>query len=419
MGRWSGRVDGEYSFGDGGRSVTLRPRRPLSSGELVLVIISHDVMGEDGSALRGAGHSFQFWTRTRPGRLAFEERGTLTARSSPGTAVRTYGGTAGDYNADGFLDLAVVNEDSGDLRVFLNRADGSGLLRPFTEPPTPIGFGASPSETADFNGDGRADICVSNGTDQSVSILLGNGNGTFGPAQNIAAGRSPRGIAVLDVDGDGDVDIANASSDEGNLAVMINDGRGRFGAPRFFDSGGEGEWALTTADMNADGVMDLVVGAEASRQVIVMAGNGDGTFTRASAVDAGGAVWMTAVGDLDGNGTADVAAANNRSDSAAVLLGDGRGGLTRAQTPSISSPLASDLGDVDGDGDLDWILSSFSGSWTILNNDGRGVFSEAFTAQAPNAGSCAIAFDADGDGDLDLALVDEIADVIILLRNAG
>jgi hypothetical protein len=84
MGRWSGRVDGNYSFGDGGRSVTLRPRRSLSAGELVLVIVSHDVMGEDGSPLRRFGHSFQFWTRIRPGRLAFEERGTLTTRSSPG-----------------------------------------------------------------------------------------------------------------------------------------------------------------------------------------------------------------------------------------------------------------------------------------------------------------------------------------------
>ncbi|HET8646166.1 MAG TPA: FG-GAP-like repeat-containing protein, partial [Vicinamibacteria bacterium] len=94
------------------------------------------------------------------------------------------------------------------------------------------------------------------------------------------------------------------------------------------------------------------------------------------------------------------------------------GGLRRTQTLSVGRfGLASDLADLDGDGDLDWIVSNFEGGWTVLRNDGRGAFAPGSTTAAPAAGSCALALDSDGDGDLDLALIDEVADQIVLLRN--
>jgi hypothetical protein len=151
-----------------------------------------------------------------------------------------------------------------------------------------------------------------------------------------------------------------------------------------------------------------------------MAGNGDGTFRRVSSADAGGRVWMLSTGDVDGNGTEDVVVANSQSGNVAVLLGDGRGGLVRGQTLGVGLfPLASDLGDLDGDGDLDWVVSSSRGGWQLLRNGGDGRFSLERLIGAPAAASCALLFDSDGDADLDIALVDEDADLVILLRNAG
>jgi hypothetical protein len=80
--------------------------------------------------------------------------------------------------------------------------------------------------------------------------------------------------------------------------------------------------------------------------------------------------------------------------------------------------VASDLGDLDGDGDLDWILSSYGSSkWFVFRNNGSGVMTSAQSFPAPQAASCSVFLDFDNDHDLDLALVDEVADVVLLMRN--
>ena len=81
--------------------------------------------------------------------------------------------------------------------------------------------------------------------------------------------------------------------------------------------------------------------------------------------------------------------------------------------------LATDLGDLDGDGNLDWMLASFNGDWTLLTNDGSGNFTFDREIAAPAAASCSLMMDIDNDGDLDLALIDEIDDEILVLRNDG
>jgi hypothetical protein len=420
FGRGSGALPVDYVFSDGNRTVTLRPRRALSAGELVTVFLSHDLVGEDAAPLRRAGFSWQFWTRAGRSSLSFVQTGVFSTRSRPGEATRAYGGVASDLNGDGFLDLTLVNEDSADLRVFLNRADGTGLFYDFLRPPAPAGRRASPSEASDFDRDGQVDMAVANIDANTVTILLGGGDGTFRSIQNVEVGRTPRGLAVLDADGDGDVDVVVASFGSGDLSLLNNDGAGRFANPVRLDVGADGEWAVSAADMNDDGILDLVVGAQGGQQVLVMAGNGDGTFRRLGAESAGGRVWMLSTGDVDGNGTEDVVVANSQSGNAAVLLGDGRGSLRRSQTLGLGLfPLASDLGDLDGDSDLDWVVSSSRGGWHVLRNEGSGSFALERLIGAPLAASCALLFDSDGDLDLDLALIDEESDQVILLKNTG
>lgn len=428
FGRWSGTVQGSLSFSNGDQTVTLTLTQPLSAGENVMVMLSHDILATDGTTLRPGGYSFQFWTKAESSPMNFALIDTLAVRGTDGVHTQAYGGFASDLNGDRFLDISIVNEITADLRVYLNKADNSGLFDNFLEPVFAIGNRASPSEPSDFNRDGFVDVCVANINDATVSVLLGNGDGTFAPQQVINVGSAPRGIAVLDVDGDGDTDIVNTNAASSTVSVILNDGTGVFGSDSQFDAGITGEWALAVADMNGDGLLDFVVGGGSSpHAVAVNTGNGDGTFSFASSVLSGGRMWMVVCGDVDGNGTEDVAAVNETLDAGQIFLGDGAGGLSNPQNHPVENfPLATDLGDLDGDGDLDWITSSFGsgavfnpGEWTLFHNSGGGSFSLAQKFPAARAASCALLFDADNDGDLDMGLIDEIADEVQLMKNSG
>ncbi len=418
-GRWSGPIAATVTYSNADARITLTPTGTCSAGEQVMVVLSRNLRGADGSAIRSAGYTWQFWTQARPASRVFTEVMTLTTRTTPVNPSRAYGGIPADLDADGWIDMTIMNEDTADLRIFMNQAAGTGTFDAFMTPTVAVGQQASPAEPADFNHDGNIDICVANIAANSVSIVLGNGDGTFAPQQQIPVGSSPRGIAVLDVDGDGDLDIVNTNTSSGNLSLLLNNGNGVFGAPTFFDGGGSGEWGLFAADMNNDKIMDLVVGSQGSQTISVLRGNGNGTFTQISSRASGGRVWMLACGDVNGDGAIDVVSANSGSNNGSLLLGNGTGSLGPATIRAVDPfPIANDLADLDGDGDLDWILASFSGDFTILRND-AGVMNFDQELDAPQAGSCTLPFDIDNDGDLDLALIDELADIARVMKNNG
>ena len=288
-------------------------------------------------------------------------------------------------------------------------------------PPQAIGDEASPNEPADFNNDGHSDLCVGATSSGSVWILLGAGDGTFASIQEVPVGSQPHGVAPLDVDGDGDMDIVNVNYGTNNLSLLINNNSGVFGPPTFFDSGALGEWGLVAADMNDDGITDLVVGG-VGQGIVTLLSNGNGTFTAAGPVQySGGSTWVVALEDVNGDEILDAATANSSSNNCAVLIGNANGTFgsptlipTGSHTPSV------DLGDLDGDGDADLVLSSFGGGfWRVYENNGNGGFGFDVEIEAPANPSCAVLYDSDNDGDLDLALSDEIADVVVLMENGG
>lgn len=415
FGERSGVITGSLSFLSGNTIARFTPSSPLTPGERVWVNLSRDIATPGGVGLRQAGYSWQFWVASRRATLAFTSGGILDT-TQPGISPRPYGGQACDLNDDGVVDICIVNEDTSDLRVFLNSLATPGQFAPFIQPTFGTGPVPSPNEAADFNGDGIVDMCTANTSGTTVSVLLGVGNGTFLPANDYTCGSGPHGIAVLDVDGDGDIDIATANTNDSNVAVLRNNGSGVFGPPALFEGGGNGEWALNAADMNNDGITDLVVGARSSGTISVHLANGLGGFAPSTTLNTGLNYWMIVCGDVNGDGRLDVTSAASLS-GGVVHNGNGLGGLAPAQIFPTSGMIATDIGDLDGDGDLDWMLSSFQlGTWYMLVNN-AGSFSLLQTFPAGSNPACALILDFNKDGALDLALIDEISDEVFLRRN--
>src|SRR5205823_3613567 len=156
------------------------------------------------------------------------------------------------------------------------------------------------------------------------SVLLGNGDGTFQSARNFDAYRYPSSVAVADVNGDGhpDLAVANAASNlnAGIVSVLLGNGDGTFQLFRTFDAGQDPSF-VTVADVNGDGRPDLAVANELSANVSVLLGNGDGTFQGARTFDVGQLPRSVAVADVNGDGRPDLAVANRNSNDVSVLLG--------------------------------------------------------------------------------------------------
>src|SRR5262249_24107108 len=158
--RATGPVSGPVALSNGNRTITLTPSRSFSAGEVVLVNVSHDMLAADSTPVRGAGWAWQVTIAATPTAGTFQQIDVMSNRIG-GAQTRIYGALQADLDGDGWIDLATVNEVSGDLRVFMNRADGTGLYHPILQPPFPVGLESSPNEPADVDNDGKMDIVVS------------------------------------------------------------------------------------------------------------------------------------------------------------------------------------------------------------------------------------------------------------------
>lgn len=343
-------------------------------------------------------------------------RGRGDGTFEPGTHIPTGASPAaidvGDFDGDGTTDFVATDPPGDHFTVHLGRGDGTfdpGKLFPLV-----TSSGSFSLIVDDFNGDGRLDLATGNTWTVDVSVILGNGDGTFGGAPSYRVGRWPFSIAAADFDSDGRDDVVTANGASHDVTVLLAGPGGRLAAGVSY-AAGPNPSSVAVGDFNKDGRVDLVTNA-GPHNVAVLLGNGDGTFAAPVWHDAGEPPWSVAVADLDADGQQDLVVANPFSNGVTVLKGRMDASFGDARFfPTGRLPFWVSTGDVDGNGVEDVVaVNRISGDATAILNDGRSTVRSAFHHGGPDA---AALVDFNGDGRLDLLI--PAFDRIELLRGTG
>ena len=323
----------------------------------------------------------------------------------------------GDVNGDGVLDIVTgnsANNDGESVSVFLGNGDGTFQ----TAISYSFGQGIYGVAMGDFNGDGNLDIVAAVPSSNSIGVLMGNGDGTFGNFQSYSS-PYPYAVAVGDFNGDGKPDVVTTNlGSSNNVSVFMNNGNGTF-APGANYSVGSEPYGVAVGDFNGDGKPDLVTVNYAGNNVSVLMNNGNGTFAAATnySLAANSYPYGVAVGDFNGDGKPDLVIANSDTASVSVLLNNGNGTFAPAVNYGTLSTTAVAVGDFDGDGKLDVVAGSYE-AVSVLRGNGDGTL----VGEVYNAGvyvQSVAAGDFNNDGKPDLVTANPLNNNVSVLLNNG
>jgi type II secretory pathway component GspD/PulD (secretin) len=316
------------------------------------------------------------------------------------------------------VDIVDANQTDGTISVFLGNGDGTFSAR--TD--IPVGKGPVALATADFNGDGKADIAVVNQTDDTVSILLGNGDGTFTAGQVLSTGKKPSAILATDINADGHVDLAVANETDNTVSIFLNAGgtTGTFLPPTTIATG-VAPVALAPGIFTTSGHLDLAAVNQTDDTVSIFLGNGDGTFSTKTDFPTGTSPSGIVTGNFTQSGQLDLAVSNQGSSTVSILTGNGDGTFgAKTDFQTGSGPAAILTGDFNGDGIPDLITADFTASTaSVLIGDGAGNFSDVLDVPVGTGPVALAAADFNGDTRLDLAVAAQTANVVTVILNTS
>jgi hypothetical protein len=346
-------------------------------------------------------------------------------RIDTATGVDPVAVAAADFNGDGNTDLAVVNHTDNTVSILLGNGDGT--FNPLT--PLTAGNGPVAIVSADFNGDGHPDLAVVNQTDNTVSIFLGNGDGTFTLKSTLTTGSNPVAIAAADFNNDGKTDLAvvnqgTATVPGNTVSIFLGNGDGTFTAGPVIPTGAKPSAIVAAAMVTGSNNVDLAVTNEGANSVSVFLGNGDGTFTSGGLLTTGNSpdAIVANTFDTDANNNMDLVVANQADNTVSIFLGNGDGTFgTATNFATGTSPVALATADFNIDGLPDLAVSDQTADTvSILIGNGEGTFATKLDLDTGRGPAGLVAADFTGNGRSDLAIADSTANTVtVLLNNAS
>jgi hypothetical protein len=337
---------------------------------------------------------------------------------------------AKDFNGDGLTDIAAANQNDNSISILLNNKNGN-FIQPGTSPillgKNETGPAAIASAVLRTSSTAvptpAADLVVANSTSNTVSVLLGNNDGTFTEASGspFAVGKQPSAIVIADFNGDGNLDFAVANKGDNSISVFQGNGSGGFTLfpkspfllPNIAASTETGPVAMVTANFRNQGKPDLAVVNETSNSVSILLSSGDNTFdgTFSQATNSPIAVGKTpvaiAAGDFNGDAVPDLAVVNQADNSVTILLSNGDGTFsvaTGSPLPTAATPAGIVVANFANGANNDLVVTNQGqGTLGIYAGLGLGAFAPRFELNAPAGPNAIVTADFNGDALPDVA----------------
>jgi hypothetical protein len=338
----------------------------------------------------------------------------------------------GNLQNNGLPSLAIISQSTNTFSTELDSYSGFE-----TGYGTPTGRQPWAMATGEFLlGDEFPEFAVTNSLDNTISLMVANGeNGSYRVFSTVSLpGIFPTGVVAGDFNGDGKMDLAvvntcgsstqcfpqAAPQGPGSVTILLGNGDGTFSVSSAQLTTGNIPYSIATADLNGDGILDLVVANSSSNTLSIFMGNGDGTFAQTTASPAtGNNPTALAIADFNNDGFLDIAVTNGTDNTVSILLNQNCPSVapaacmfTTATSGAVSvggDPVAIAVGDLNADGFLDLVVANSAGNnVSVLLGNGTGAFSAVQAPQgAPNfstgnAPDAVVLGDFNQDGRLDI-----------------